>query len=245
MSAKLLMETKMSKKTFAVRPTSPSPSDKTLSRQSNAIAARLLNFLSNTPAITAATVLSDMMHDTSDPATRLAILTTRIQVLRARTIACRLGKPVDGKISLGELIDDQKSRKLPEEIENPMLRPAAPDQLVEQSVVPVEPEKLMRLKLLQDYRHEGFDIKAGTLFETSAQIANDLTARGISEIVPDDLQPDETATNDASTDAQASANADTEPGPQEEGAPQDMPAPSPEEEPDLPNESKTPEQATT
>lgn len=237
----------MSKKTLIARSTSPSPSDKTLSRQSNAIAARLLKFLSDTPAITAATVLSDMMRDTSDPATRLAILTTRIQVLRARTIACRLGKPVDGKISLGDLVDDQKSRKIPEEIENPMLRPAVPGQTIEQATapVPVEPEKLIRLKLLQDYRHEGFDIKAGTLFETSAQIANDLTTRGISEIVPDDLQTDETATNDASTDAQASANADTDPGTQEEGAPQDIPASSPEEEPDLPNESKTPEQATT
>ena len=169
----------MVKKTLTPYQEVQKPSPKTLARQADALSARMLEFLSNTPALMAANVLSGMLKDTSDPATRLAILTTRIQVLRARTIACRLGTPVDGKIKLGAVLKSQDNMTLPPEILDPTLSATPTTPETEEQPTGDDVNTLIEMKLLQDYTHQGFMLPEGAVFLATQAVADDLVDRGI------------------------------------------------------------------
>lgn len=186
----------MTQKTSPILRSPPTPGAKALARRADVLSQRLLEFLADTPALTAASVLSNMLDDTSDPATRLAILTTRIEVLRARTIACRLGRPVDGAITLGTVLREQGLMDLPPEILNPNLYADTEDS--PEIALPdlAEDEPLLQMRLLTAYNHEGIDLPEGAVFTIRKTLADSLLERGISEIVTEDdnTPPDSEAT---------------------------------------------------
>lgn len=206
----------MTQKTSPILRSPPTPGAKALARRADVLSQRLLEFLADTPALTAASVLSNMLDDTSDPATRLAILTTRIEVLRARTIACRLGRPVDGAITLGTVLREQGLMDLPPEILNPNLYADTEDS--PEIALPdlAEDEPLLQMRLLTAYNHEGIDLPEGAVFTIRKTLADSLLERGISEIVTEDdnTPPDSEATPqdedlDDADDQPDSTNPDT------------------------------------
>jgi hypothetical protein len=185
LSAKLPVEKTVTQKTSPILRSPPTPGAKALARRADVLSQRLLEFLADTPALTAASVLSNMLDDTSDPATRLAILTTRIEVLRARTIACRLGHPVDGAITLGAVLREQGLMDLPPEILNPILYASTEEPQEDALPDLATNEPLLQMRLLKAYNHEGIDLPEGAVFTIRKTLADDLLERGISEIVPD------------------------------------------------------------
>jgi hypothetical protein len=180
------VEKTVTQKTSPILRSPPMPGAKALARRADVLSQRLLEFLADTPALTAVSVLSNMLDDTSDPATRLAILTTRIEVLRARTIACRLGRPVDGAITLGTVLREQGLMDLPPEILNPNLYATTEEPPETAPPDPAEDEPLLQMRLLTTYNHEGIDLPEGAVFTIRKTLADNLLERGISEIVTDD-----------------------------------------------------------
>ena len=192
MSAKPPAEMKMSKKTLAPYQARPQPSPKTLARQADALCERVHAFLADTPALKAAGVLSGLLAETTDPATRLAILTTRIQVLRARTIACQSGRSVDEGLTLGAMLEEQKAKPEPpppppeSEPEPEVIEASAPpeDPGEEQDQPIAQGEQLAQIKLLQSYEHEGITLPEGAVFAVAAAKAEELVSKGISVFMP-------------------------------------------------------------
>ena len=179
----------MSQKTSPTLRSAPTPGARALARRADALSQRLLEFLADTPALTAASVLSNMLDETSDAATRLAILTTRIEVLRARTIACRLGRPVDSAITLGTVLREQGLMDLPPEILNPNLY-ADTEEAPENALTDLaEDEPMLQMRLISAYNHAGIDLPQGAVFTIRKTLADSLLERGISEIVTDDDTP--------------------------------------------------------
>ena len=192
MSAKPPAEMKMSKKTLAPYQARPQPSPKTLARQADALCERVHAFLADTPALKAAGVLSGLLAETTDPATRLAILTTRIQVLRARTIACQSGRSVDEGLTLGAMLEEQKAKPEPPP---PPPEPEPEPEVSEASAPPEDPgeeqdqpiaqgEQLAQIKLLQSYEHEGITLPEGAVFAVAGEKADELVSKGISVRMP-------------------------------------------------------------
>lgn len=167
------------------------PPDTAMSKKADPITEKLSQHLADTPALTAAGVLANMLLDTEDSATRLAIMRTRIQVLRARTIACQLGRPVAGNITLGEVFSyqastDQQLLTLGSEASASDTEPKA--DIAPHAEPPAEPVKA---RLLKTYTHEGIELPEGGVFLVSAHSAKELTKLGICEIL-DDRQTSDT-----------------------------------------------------
>ena len=192
MGAKPPAEMKMSKKTLAPYQARPQPSPKTLARQADALCERVHAFLADTPALKAAGVLSGLLAETTDPATRLAILTTRIQVLRARTIACQSARAVDEDLTLGAMLEEQKAKPEPPP---PPPEPEPEPEVTEASAPREEPtdeqdrpiakgEQLAQIKLLQSYEHEGITLPEGAVFAVAISRAEELVSKGISVLMP-------------------------------------------------------------
>lgn len=127
-----------------------------------------------------------MLNDSSDPATRLAILTARIEVLRARIIACRLGRPVDSAITLGIVLREQGLMDLPPEILNPNLYADLQEPSESSMTDHAKVDPLLQMRLLKAYHHEGIDLPEGAIFTIRKSLADNLLERGISEVVADD-----------------------------------------------------------
>ena len=178
----------MSKKTLAPYQARTQPSPKTLVRQADALCARVHTFLADTPALKAAGVLSGLLAETTDPATRLAILTTRIQVLRARTIACQSGRAVDEGLTLGAMLEEQNAEPeppAPPESEPEPEAPEPPAEPMEEQDQPTAPgEQLAQIKLLQSYEHEGITLPEGAVFAVAGEKADELVSKGISVRMP-------------------------------------------------------------
>ena len=179
----------MTQKTSRAPRPLPPTSGKALARRASTLSKRLLKFLGDTPALTAASVLSNMLQDTSDPATRLAILETRILVLRARTVACREGNPADGAITLGAMLEKQNRPEKPVSSAQP---PAPPEHVEGEAETPpsspAEQEPMLQMQLLKAYNHQGIDLPEGAVFTISKSVADDLLERGISKLVAADTE---------------------------------------------------------
>ncbi|MFD1510741.1 hypothetical protein [Lacimonas salitolerans] len=161
-----------------------------LPKKTDPIADKLLQHLANTPALTAAGVLAGMLPDTEDPATRLAIMRTRIQVLRARTTACQLGQPVAGNITLGEVFANQAraDQQLSAQVATPS--DPEPEAIADAGRDPELADNPVQVRLLETYTHEGIELRKGGVFLVSANSAKDLAERGICEVLAEPETPD-------------------------------------------------------
>lgn len=169
-------------------------SNTALSKKADPVAGKLLQHLADTPALTAAGVLANMLLDTEDPATRLAIMRTRIQVLRARTTACQLGQPVSGNITLGEVFANQAS--IDQQMPTLDTEPSSTAPKLEADIRP-EPEPAdnpVKARLLETYTHEGIELPKGGVFLVNANSARELAARGICEVLAEPETPDASTT---------------------------------------------------
>lgn len=155
------------------------------SKKADPITDKLLQHLAGTPALTAVELLANMLPDTEDPATRLAIMRTRIQVLRARTTACQLGKPVAGYTTLGEVFAKQASteQQLSAHVADPS--ESDPEPNADTASDAKLAEATIKVRLLQTYIHEGIELPEGCEFQVSAQSATDLAERGVCEVLED------------------------------------------------------------
>lgn len=175
-----------------VQPPRPShrSSNTALSKKADSVAGELLQHLADTPALAAAGVLATMLLDTEDSTTRLAIMRTRIQVLRARTTACQLGQPVAGNITLGEVFAYQAS--IDQQMPTHGADPSGPDPEPEADTRP-DPEPAdepVKARLLETYTHEGIELPKGGVFLVSANSAKELAERGICEVLDEPETPD-------------------------------------------------------
>jgi len=160
------------------------------SKKADPVTDKLLQHLADTPALTAVEVLANMLPDTEDPATRLAIMRTRIKVLRARTTACQLGKPVAGDTTLGEVFANQASteQQLSAHVADPSDSDPEPKADTASDTKPVE--ATIKVRLLQTYIHEGIELPQGSEFQVRTQSATNLAKRGVCEVLEDPETPD-------------------------------------------------------
>lgn len=161
---------------------------------------KLLQYLADTPALTAAQALANMLLDTEDSTTRLAIMRTRIQVLRARTIACQLGQPVAGNITLGEVFAYQA--RPDHQIPTHGTEPLAPD-IAPKADTPLDTDPAdepVKVRLLKTYTHEGIELPKGGVFLVSAHSVGELAERGICEVL-DAPQLAENGNTDSDSDS--------------------------------------------
>ena len=192
LGAKPMAETKMVEKSSKPRRAAPKPgstsvseeSDKPLSakaptarkpenrRKRLTIQERIMEHLAEVPALLAVSTLSQMLRDTAHIPTRLAIQRARIDVLRARTIACRLGKPADGAITLAALLN-RNTNVEPAPVEAPV-----PPKEEEQAAQTAAPEPIlspdaqqdMRIELTEAHIHQGVQLPKGAILVVNGAI---------------------------------------------------------------------------
>lgn len=181
-------------------PPSPPPQHKSrsaaLPKTADPATEKLLQYLAATPALTAAEALANMLLDTEDSTTRLAIMRTRIQVLRARTIACQLGQPVAGNITLGEVLAYQarSDHEIPTHSTEPPESDIAPKA---DSPLDAEPaDEPVKVRLLKTYTHEGIELPKGGVFLVSAHSVSELAERGICEVLDEPQLADSDSDSD-------------------------------------------------
>lgn len=167
-----------------------SSSNTALSKRADPVAGELLQHLADTPALAAAGVLATMLLDAEDSTTRLAIMRTRIRVLRARTTACQLGQPVAGNITLGEVFANQASAE--QQLSAHLAEPpdSGPEPEDDTAAVAEPVDAVMKVRLLQTYTHAGIELPEGGVFVVSAHSAKDLAERGICDVVENPETPD-------------------------------------------------------
>ena len=162
---------------------------------------RIMEHLADIPALLAVSTLSEMLRETADRPTRLAILKARIEVLRARTIACRLGKPADSSVTLAALLDRNASvdvvatdTAVPISEEDKTNQPPAPA-----PIAPPETQENMRIELTEAHIHQGVQLPKGATLVVNAVIGASLiemeVAKPVIEDAPD-IEPEEGKTAD-------------------------------------------------
>lgn len=174
---------------------------------------RIMEHLADIPALLAVSTLSEMLRETADRPTRLAILKARIDVLRARTIACRLGKPADSSVTLSALLDRNATVDvIPPETAAPIIeeeqtvQPPAPA-----PIAPPDMQENMRIELTEAHIHQGVQLPKGATLVVNAAIGASLiemeVAKPVIEDAPDgeDIEPEEGKTPDPD-DADAAAS---------------------------------------
>jgi hypothetical protein len=166
----------------------PKGTDKTSPSEhadSKSLQKRIMQHLADTPALLATSALSEMLRDTTDQPTRLAIMYSRIEVLRARTIACRLGKPADRSVKPSRLLncntivsktDDDPTGSLVEE------QPAHDPYQAETTDAAV-PESI-RIQLTVAHLHQGVELPKGTNFNVSNNVGAELIKMNVAKHAP-------------------------------------------------------------
>ncbi|AGI68550.1 hypothetical protein OAN307_c29995 [Octadecabacter antarcticus 307] len=146
---------------------------------------RIMQHLADTPALLATSVLSEMLRDTTDQPTRIAIQYSRIEVLRARTISCRLGKPADRSVKPSSLLsrntivsktNDAQTGSLVEE------RPAHDSHQAETADAAV-PESIL-IQLTVAHLHQGVELPKGTTFKVSSIVGAELIKINVAKHAP-------------------------------------------------------------
>jgi hypothetical protein len=153
------------------------------------LSEHIIERLSDMPARLATSTLSELLLSTTDQTTRIAILTTRIEILRARVIGCRMGKNADGNVSLGTLRNQMFKTQLPAQINAPELPIHSTKETPEKSVA--EEEGAFRIQLLETYFNEGIELPKGAIFTVSSTAGLSLIERQIAQLVPEAATSDE------------------------------------------------------
>lgn len=168
---------------------------------------RIMEHLAEIPALLAVSTLSEMLRDTAHRPTRLAIQKARIDVLRARVIACRLGKPADGSITLAALLNRNANIDVA-----PVETPPVPTEEAQTAPTPApmppeEAQQDMRIELTEEHIHQGFQLRKGTKLVVNAAIGAGLIEMDVAKPVayteseedaaePAENAPDEVKTED-------------------------------------------------
>ena len=180
----------------AKAPTARKPENR---RKRLTIHERIMEHLAEVPALLAVSTLSQMLRDTAHIPTRLAIQRARIDVLRARTIACRLGKPADGTITLAALLNRNANvdvapveTPVPPKEEEQAAQPAA-----EAPLPPADAQQDMRIELTQAHIHQGVQLPKGSKLVVNAAIGANLIEMEVAKPVIEDALEEDTSELDA------------------------------------------------
>jgi hypothetical protein len=204
LSAKRQAETKMAEKKLVPRRTGPKPGRvKALSKAAGTPIAKMpaqhgahqlsehiIEHLTDMPSRLATSTLSELLRNTTDQTTRIAILAARIEVLRARVIGCRMGKNADANVSLGTLRSQLPTEKLPAQIDAPEL-PTPGTKDTTEKMVTKDDEKTFRIKLLKTHVNEGIELTKGAIFTVSTTAGLSLIDRQIAQLAPEVATGDE------------------------------------------------------
>jgi hypothetical protein len=204
LSAKRQAETKMAEKKLVPRRTGPKPGRvKALSKAAGTPIAKMpaqhgahqlsehiIEHLTDMPSRLATSTLSELLRNTTDQTTRIAILAARIEVLRARVIGCRMGKNADANVSLGTLRSQLPTEKLPAQIDAPKL-PTPGTKDTTEKMVTKDDEKTFRIKLLKTHVNEGIELTKGAIFTVSTTAGLSLIDRQIAQLAPEVATGDE------------------------------------------------------
>ena len=162
-----------------------------------------MEHLADIPALLAVSTLSQMLRDTAHSPTRLAIQKARIDVLRARTIACRMGKPADGAITLAALLNRNANVDV-EPVETPV-PPKDQEQvsqpMAETPLTPADAQPDLRIELTEAHIHQGIQLPKGAKLVVNAVIGANLIEMEVAKPVIEDA-PEEDA-SDVVADAAA------------------------------------------
>jgi len=213
LGAKPMAETKMVEKSSRPRRAAPKPgsakgsgqSDKQVSekpqterkpetrRKRLTLQERIMEHLAEVPALLAVSTLSQMLRDTGDRPTRLAIQRARIDVLRARTMACRLGKPADGTITLAALLNHNANvdvapveTPVPPKEEEQAAQPAA-----EAPLPPADAQQDIRIELTEAHIHQGVQLPKGAKLMVNAAIGANLIEIEVAKPVSKDASKED------------------------------------------------------
>jgi hypothetical protein len=219
LSAKRQVETKMVEKKSNPKRASPKPGRaKALSKTKAAPVAKvtgqhdahqiskpIIEYLTDIPARLAASILSELLQNTTHQATRIAILATRIEVLRARVINCRMGNNADGNVSLGTLRNQLPTAKAPAQMDTQEL-PTPGTKEPTQQMVAKEDEETFQIKLLKTHVNEGIKLPKGEIFTVTATAGLSLIDRKIAQLAPEVATGDE---NNNTAQTKIDAHTDT------------------------------------
>ena len=169
------------------------------------ISKSIIDHLTDIPARLVSSTLSELLRNTTHQATRIAILTARIEVLRARVVSCRIGNNTDGNVSLGTLRNQLPTAKSPTQIDARELPTPGAKEPSQKMVVEVD-EETFRIKLLKTHINEGIKLPKGEIFTVSTTAGLSLIDRDIAQLVPEVATGDK---NKDSTQAATEAYADT------------------------------------
>jgi hypothetical protein len=204
LSAKRQVETEMAEKKLAPRRAGPKPGRaKALSKAAKTpvtkmpaqhdahhLSEHIIEHLTDMPARLATSTLSELLRNTTDQTTRIAILAARIEVLRARVICCRMGQNADANASLGTLRRQLPTEKLPGQIDAPEL-PTPGTKNTTGKMVTKDDEKTFRIKLLKTHVNEGIELTKGAIFTVSTTAGQSLIDRQIAQLAPEVATDDE------------------------------------------------------
>jgi len=169
------------------------------------ISKSIIEHLTDIPARLVSSTLSELLRNTTHQATRIAILTARIEVLRARVVSCRIGNNTDGNVSLGTLRNQLPTAKSSTQIDAGEL-PTPGAKEPSQKMVVEEDEETFRIKLLKNHINEGIKLPKGEIFTVSATAGLSLIDGDIAQLVHEVATGDK---NKDSTQAAIEAYADT------------------------------------
>lgn len=147
------------------------------------LSEHIIERLTDMPARLATSTLSELLENTTDQTTRIAILATRIEVLRARVFSCRMGKNANGNVPLGTLRKQMFKAQLPAQIDAPELPMHSTKETPEKSVA--EEEEVFRIQLLETYSNEGIELPKGAIFTVSTTAGLSLIDRQIAQLAPE------------------------------------------------------------
>jgi hypothetical protein len=192
LNAKVIPETKIVKKPTKPQSTSPTNGRKkgqgsTPQKESVAsrtLQTRIMEHLADTPALLASTALSEMLKDTTDQPTRSAILYARIELLRTRTIACRLGQLADEPVTLSSLHDRQSADT---KTNNAPIQPEVEEQAAQglnktETAETANPENIY-IELTEAHLHQGIELPKGSTLNVSSIVGSQLIAMNVAKHV--------------------------------------------------------------
>jgi hypothetical protein len=154
------------------------------------LSEHIIEHLTDMPSRLATSTLSELLRNTTDQTTRIAILAARIEVLRARVIGCRMGKNADANVSLGTLRSQLPTGKLPAQIDAPK-QPTPGTKDTTEKMVTKDDEKTFRIKLLKTHVNEGIELTKGAIFTVSTTAGLSLIDRQIAQLAPEVATGDE------------------------------------------------------
>jgi hypothetical protein len=153
------------------------------------LSKHIIEHLTDMPARLATSTLSELLRNTTDQTTRIAILAARIEVLRARVIGCRMGNNADGNASLGTLRNQLSTAKFPAQTDTPEL-PTPGTKETPDKIVTVEDEETFRIELLKTHVNEGIELPKGAIFTVSTTAGLSLIDRQIAQLAPEEATGD-------------------------------------------------------